>query len=55
MYSHAKETPATLAYLFARRVHVIHLVRANLLDILVSDDTARARGRSTPPGTRSRR
>jgi hypothetical protein len=45
MYSHAKENPAVLAYLARRRVRVVHLVRANLLDILVSGATARARSR----------
>jgi len=45
MYSHAKETPTVLPYIALRRVRVVHLRRSNLLDVLVSDDTARARGR----------
>jgi len=44
MYSHVKETPAVSAYIRMKRVRVIHLVRTNLLDIVISDDTARARG-----------
>jgi LPS sulfotransferase NodH len=45
MYSHAKENPAVLPYIRLHRVRVVHLVRSNLLDILVSDDTGRARHR----------
>ena len=45
MYEHAKATPGVLAYIGWRRVRVVHLVRTNLLDILISADTARARGR----------
>ncbi len=45
MYSHVKTNPAVVAYIALHRVRVIHLVRSNLLDILVSRDTARARGR----------
>ncbi len=45
MYEHAKANPAVLAYIGWRRVRVVHLVRTNLLDILISADTARARGR----------
>jgi LPS sulfotransferase NodH len=44
MYSHVKETPAVFPYICAKRVRVVHLVRTNLLDIIISDDTARARG-----------
>ncbi len=49
MYSQARENPAVLAYLRLRRVSVVHLVRANLLDVIVSDETARARGRYHSP------
>lgn len=45
MYQDVKEHPYVLAYIARRRVRVVHLVRANLLDIVVSNDTARARGR----------
>ncbi|HEY0417273.1 MAG TPA: hypothetical protein VGC78_12895 [Gaiellaceae bacterium] len=45
MYQDVKENPAILAYLARRKVRVVHLVRANLLDVVVSNETARARGR----------
>ena len=45
MYQDVKEHPYVLAYIARRRVRVVHLLRTNLLDIVVSNDTARARGR----------
>jgi LPS sulfotransferase NodH len=45
MYEQPKSNPGVLAYIAWRRVRVIHLVRTNLLDILISGETARARGR----------
>lgn len=44
MYVHLKEQPAVVPYIGLRRVRVVHLVRTNLLDVVISDDTARARG-----------
>jgi len=44
MYDDLKQHPTVVPYLALHSVHVIHLVRTNLLDILVSIDTARARG-----------
>lgn len=43
MYVHVKQNPTVIACLRLRGVRVVHLVRRNLLDILVSDDTRRAR------------
>jgi hypothetical protein len=43
MYSQLKTYPWLLGYLALRRVRVIHLVRTNLLDVVVSDATAQAR------------
>ena len=45
MYEQPKSNPGILAYVGLRRVRVVHLIRSNLLDILISNDTARARGR----------
>jgi LPS sulfotransferase NodH len=36
MYAHLGRFPELLAYFIARRVHVIHLVRENTLDVVVS-------------------
>jgi len=43
MYSQVKRYPWLLAYMVLRRVRVLHLVRTNLLDVVVSQETARAR------------
>jgi LPS sulfotransferase NodH len=43
MYSQLKERPWLLAYVVLRRVRVIHLVRTNLLDVILSGETAKAR------------
>jgi LPS sulfotransferase NodH len=43
MYSQLKERPWLLAYMALRRVRVVHLVRTNLLDVILSGETARAR------------
>ena len=45
MYGQARRNAAVVAYLLARRVRIVHLVRSNLLDIVVSRETAGARGR----------
>jgi hypothetical protein len=45
MYGQARRNAAVIAYLIARRVRIVHLVRSNLLDIVVSRETAGARGR----------
>ena len=44
MYGQARRNPAVIAHLLERRVRIVHLVRSNLLDIVVSRETARARG-----------
>ena len=43
MYSQLKERPWLLAYMVLRRVRVVHLVRTNLLDVILSGETAKAR------------
>ena len=43
MYSQLKERPWLLAYVVLRRVRVVHLVRSNLLDVILSSETAKAR------------
>lgn len=43
MYSQLKGYPGLLAYMVLRQVRVVHLVRTNLLDVVVSQETARAR------------
>lgn len=43
MYGQLWKNPWLWAYLIARRVRVIHLVRDNLLDVVVSKETAEAR------------
>jgi LPS sulfotransferase NodH len=43
MYSQLKADPWLLAYIVSRRVRVLHLVRTNLLDVIVSAETAKAR------------
>jgi hypothetical protein len=45
MYGQARRNAAVVAYLLVRRVRIFHLVRSNLLDIVVSRETADARGR----------
>jgi hypothetical protein len=44
MYSQLKDHPWLLAYMVVRRVRILHLVRTNLLDVILSRETARARG-----------
>lgn len=44
MYSQLSQHPEILYYLARRRVRIIHLVRHNLLDILVSEELARVTG-----------
>lgn len=43
MYSQLREYPWLLAYMVVRRVRIVHLVRTNLLDVVLSQETARAR------------
>ena len=44
VYSHATLNPGVLTYLSIRRVKVVHLIRSNVLDSVISWETARARG-----------
>jgi hypothetical protein len=43
MYSQLREYPWLLAYVVFRRVRVLHLVRTDLLDVVLSQETAKAR------------
>jgi LPS sulfotransferase NodH len=43
MYNELWYNPLVLIYMMRRRVRVVHLVRMNHLDILLSEETARAR------------
>ena len=45
MYSQFKYVPWLLAYLSAKRIRVIHLVRQNKLDHVISSESARSRGK----------
>jgi LPS sulfotransferase NodH len=46
MYSQLKKNPVLFGYFLAKRVRVLHLTRRNVLDIVVSDALAKARGQS---------
>ncbi|HEY1834205.1 MAG TPA: hypothetical protein VGG08_07200 [Solirubrobacteraceae bacterium] len=45
MYGQLWKNPVLVPYLLARRVRVVHLTRANLLDVVLSEQTAIARQR----------
>lgn len=44
MYSQFRHVPWLLAYLAVRRVRIVHLVRSNKLDHVISSESARLRG-----------
>lgn len=46
MYTHLRRHPELFAYLVAHRVKIVHLVRRNHLDVLVSEELARLLGTS---------
>ena len=46
MYSHLRQQPEILAYLALRRVRIVHLVRRNHLDVIVSEELAKLTGTS---------
>lgn len=46
MYSQLRRYPEILAYFAFRRVRIVHLVRLNLIDVIVSDELARLTGTS---------
>lgn len=46
MYSQLRRYPEILGYMVARRLRVLHLVRDNPLDVLISEATAAATGHS---------
>lgn len=45
MYSQVQHYPETLAYLRLRRIRVVHLVRRNYLDVVISREMKRLSGR----------
>lgn len=45
MYNQLWQNPWVLIYMMCRRVYVVHLVRTNLLDVIISGETAEARQR----------
>ena len=49
MYTQLRRHPEILAYLVARRVRVVHLIRLNHIDVIVSEELARLTGRSHAP------
>ena len=54
MYTQLRRHPEILAYLAARRVRVVHLIRRNHIDVIISEELARLTGTShAPAGTRS--
>ena len=46
MYSQLRAFPEVIAYCAFRRIRVLHLVRQNLLDVIISDELAKATGQS---------
>jgi LPS sulfotransferase NodH len=46
MYTHLRNYPEIVAYLTARRVRVVHLMRRNHIDVIVSEELARLTGKS---------
>jgi LPS sulfotransferase NodH len=54
MYSQLRKHPEILAYMAVRRVHVVHLIRVNHIDVIVSEELARLTGKShVEAGTRT--
>jgi hypothetical protein len=54
MYTQLRKQPEILAYLAVRRVRVVHLVRHNHIDVIVSEELARLTGTShAQAGTKS--
>jgi len=46
MYSHVRNYPDSLPYLFFKRTKIIHLIRKNYLDIILSEKIAEMTGKS---------
>lgn len=51
MYSQLRRYPEILVYLALRRVRIVHLVRLNGIDVIVSEELARLTGVSHATGT----
>ena len=51
MYTQLRAYPEILVYMAIRRVRVIHLLRRNHIDVIVSEELARVTGRSHDPNT----
>jgi hypothetical protein len=52
MYGQLRRYPEILAYLAVRRVRIVHLVRQNHLDVIISEDLAKLTGTSHVPAGR---
>jgi len=50
MYSQSRTFPEVIAYCAFRRIRILHLVRQNILDVIISDEVARATGLSHQAG-----
>jgi len=46
MYGQLRRYPGVGIYLVTRKIHILHLLRQNLLDVVVSEELARATGAS---------
>jgi hypothetical protein len=46
MYSQLRAFPEVVAFCAFRRIRILHLVRENLVDVIISDELAKATGRS---------
>jgi LPS sulfotransferase NodH len=53
MYSHLRAFPEVLPFFAFHRIRVLHLVRHNLLDVVISDELAKATGQSHQSGTQT--
>jgi LPS sulfotransferase NodH len=50
MYSQVRRNPALIGYLLAKRIRILHLIRRNLLDVVISAAAAQARGQAHAAG-----
>lgn len=53
MYSHLRHYPEVIAYLWRHRVNVVHLVRRNYFNIIISREMVQARGQAHLVGDRT--
>jgi LPS sulfotransferase NodH len=50
MYSQLRAFPEVIPYCAFRRIRVLHLIRRNLVDVIISDELAKATGQSHQSG-----